>query len=143
MLDDVLRLGHDTHVVLAQAGVLGDFLNGVLHRADLVDQAEFQRLLAGVNPTAGQLVDRLLEPIAAGGDHVAFEHAVNLVHPALDFGSLVGRERMPARQDVGVGSALVAFEIEAKFVPHRRGVELAADDADRAGDRAGIGVDHV
>ena len=92
LLEEVLRLGDDADVVVGQLRLLGDVGDGVLERADLVDQAEFEGLLAGEDPAAGQLVERLLQPVAAAGLDVPLEDAVDLVHPGLHPLAFVRRE---------------------------------------------------
>ncbi len=58
---EVLRLGHDARVVFLDLRFAGRELDRVLKRADLVDEAQLQRLLAGVDAPAGDFVERLLQ----------------------------------------------------------------------------------
>ena len=83
LLEEVLGRGHDADVVIRQLGLPGDVGDRVAEAADPVDQAELQRLPAGEDPAAGQLVDRLLEPAAADRLDVALEDVVDVVHPVL------------------------------------------------------------
>ena len=99
--EERLRLGHHAHVVVLDLRLLGDEFDGVIQRADLVHQPQFQRLFAGVHPAAGQFVDRLLEPLAADSGDVPLELGIDFVHPALDLlplgrGEDVIEENMPA-----------------------------------------------
>src|SRR5439155_17675272 len=57
-LDEILGLGNDADLVIGKLGVFGDIVDGILESADLVDQAEVERLFAGVNPSAGEIIDR-------------------------------------------------------------------------------------
>ena len=142
-LDEVLRLGIDADLVVLELRLFGDESDGVVQRADLVDQAEFQGLLAGEDAAGGQFVDRLLELRAAGGDDVAFEDAVDVVHPALHFLAFRFGEHRVGTEQPGVGAAAAAVPSDADLVPHVGGGELSADHADRGGDRRGVGEDRV
>src|SRR5262249_14937367 len=87
--------------------------------------------------------ERLLETVAADGGDVPFEDVVDFVHPALHEFALVGGKNSRRAEERSVNAAIVFFPIDSDFVPHVGGREFACDDADRAGDRGGVGKNRV
>ena len=116
LLEERLRLGDDPDVVVGQLGLVGDELDGVVERAQPVHQAELEGLLAGVDAAAGQVVDRLLEPVAADRRDVALEDAVDLVHPGPHLEPLAGREDVARGEHARVLAAAVRLEGDAELV---------------------------
>ena len=58
-LEDVLRLRNRADFVVLHLRLPGDERERIREGSDLVDQPKLQRLAAGIDAAAGQLVDRL------------------------------------------------------------------------------------
>src|SRR5205823_3242265 len=106
LLDEILRFGYDANLVIGDFRFPGDELDGIAQAADLVHEAELEGLAAGIDAPARQLVDRLLELLAANGDHVALEDSVDVVHPGLHAGPLAVAEHRFGAEHAGIFAAL-------------------------------------
>src|SRR3954470_2826524 len=73
LLKDVLRLRNDADFVLVDLRFLRREFDRIVQRADFIDQAEFESLLARVDAAACQIVDRLLQAVASNLRDVPFE----------------------------------------------------------------------
>ena len=110
--------------------------------AEFVDQAALQCVGAGPHPAAGDRVDGLDGQLAALGDPLD-EVGVEQVGLRLDMRALLVGERLVDRPCVGVGVSAHRVGAHAEAVLELAGHQLAGDDADRAGDRSGVGHDRV
>src|SRR5262249_3398914 len=111
--------------------------------ADLVDKPQLECLFAGVDAAAGQLVDWLLQLLAAVGDDVVLEDTVNLIHEGLHFLAFGGAEYLLRGKETGVFAALVGLEGDSHLVTDDVGGNLAGDHADGAGNGIVVGEDGV
>uniref|UniRef100_A0A0N4Z2W0 PE-PGRS family protein n=1 Tax=Parastrongyloides trichosuri TaxID=131310 RepID=A0A0N4Z2W0_PARTI len=125
---------------------LGQFAglgHSLVQTAQLIDQTQAVRLGAGPDAALGDLADPLRRQLAAFGDAVD-EVAVDAVHPAREGGALALIEGLRRREGVGVVAAdRQTAHVDAEAAQGVGQHELAAEDADRAGQGRGLGHDPV
>jgi hypothetical protein len=120
-------------------GVAGRVDDG-LEVAHRVDEAVLLGGGAGPHAALGERVDLVVGLAAALGDAVD-EHLVHVLHHRQDQGPLLvgpGGHRRPHRGALALGERV---GVDADVLEHAAERQLAADDADRAGEGVGLGED--
>src|ERR1700726_3770375 len=110
--------------------------------AELVDQSVLERVGAGPHPAARDRVDVLDGNVAALGNSL-HEVVVKQVGLGLDLRTLLVSERRVHRPRVGVGVGAHRVRSDTESLLEVARHQLAGDNADRPGDRSGVGDDRV
>ena len=122
----------------AQPGALARVAQRLERSAERVDEAEPERALAGPDAALRGAFDGGQRELAALG-HPRQERLVEAAHLALQRLALLLAEAARRAVHAGAGAALDAVDADAEAPVQTREVELATDDADRAGQRRALG----
>ena len=110
--------------------------------AERVDEAALARLLAGPDASLRHGVDLLRRGLARLG-RLLDEVVVEALHDLLQLLALRRRERRERRVDVGVRARHDRLAVDADLVQRAADGDLAAEDADRSGQRPRLRDDRL